>query len=113
MKMKAAQFLKSYAKYAASATPADFLSGDLDKREAEIVLSGRKSDDLNGAVKRRLLSDLNRWFWEHPRDADDSRLVFEATEKDAKYWEKNDGSAKLVLKIGIELASSKPEGCCC
>src|ERR1700674_909891 len=102
-----------HKRYSLKASPANFLSGDVDKREASIVLQGKKSDDLNGAVKRRLLSDLNGYFWKHPRDVDDTRLVFEASEKEAKYEEKKDGSAKLFLKIEIGLAHSKPEEFCC
>lgn len=105
--------LADYKKrYGLKASPANFLSGDLDKRAVLITLHGKKSDDLNGTVKRRLLSELNQHFWEHPRDADDTRLVFEATEKDAKCDEKKDGSAVLRLKIEIGLASYKPGDCC-
>jgi hypothetical protein len=111
---KGAGPLEEYARrYGMKAQPPDFLSGDIGKREATIVLSGKKSDDLNGAVRRRLLSDINRYFWEHPRDADDTRLIFEATEKGSKYEEGSGGSAKLVLKIEIGLASSKPQESCC
>lgn len=106
--------LSDYRKrYSLKASPADFLSGDLDKRSVELVLHGKKSDDLNGAVKRRLLSDLNRHFWLNPRDADDTRLVFEATERSADYTEGRDGSSKLVLKIEIGLAHFRPEEYCC
>jgi len=105
--------LADYRKrYSLKASPADFLTGDLDKREAVLTLTGKKSDDLNGAVKRRLLSDLNRYFWEHPKDADDTRLVFEASGKEAKYEEKKDGRTVLKLKIEIGLASYKPEESC-
>ena len=109
---KADSPLAGYARYGLEASPVDFLSGDLDKRAATLTLHGRKSDGLNGPVKRRLLSDINRWLWEHPRDADDTRLVFEATEKGAKYLEGKGGSAKLVLEIEIGLATRRPEGCC-
>lgn len=106
--------LADYEKrYSLKSAPADFLTGDLDKREAVLTLHGKKSDDLNGTVKLKLLHDLNGYFWEHPRDADDTRLVFEATEKEAKYEEKKDGVAVLKLKIEIGLASHKPEDCCC
>lgn len=94
-------------------SPADFLSGDLDKREAVLVLQGKRADGLNGAVRRRLLAEINRHFWLHPRDADDTRLVFEATERSAEYEEKKNGNARLVLKIEIGLASRKPGDCCC
>lgn len=111
-----ADFLRDYARFSIRISPADLLSGDIDKREGAITLSGKKSDDLNGAIKRRLLSDINRHFWENPKDADDSRLVFEASEigGETKYEEKKDGSAKLVLKISIGLAQYKPGswGCC-
>jgi hypothetical protein len=110
---KADNPLAGYARYRLEASPVDFLSGDLDKRAATLTLSGKKSDDLDGSVKRRLLSDINRWLWEHPKDADDTRLVFEATEKDANYGEKEDGSARLVLRIEIGLASRRPESCGC
>jgi len=106
------ELLKAYRKYSPKITPDDLLSGDIGKREGTVTLFGKKSDDLDGAVKRRLLSDLNRYFWEHPKDVDDTRLVFEAIEKDAKYSEGKDGSARLVLKIAIELATHAPEGCC-
>lgn len=103
-----------YARFSILLSPSDLLSGDIDKREGEIVLLGTKKDDLNGAVKRRLLSDINRHFWENPRDADDSRLVFEASEmeKGTKYEEQKDGGAKLVLRISVGLASYKPGSCC-
>ena len=105
--------LAEYRKrYLLKATPENFLTGDLDKREAVLTLVGKKSDDLNGAVKRRLLSDLNGHFWAHPRDVDDTRLVFEATEADGKYEKKKDGSAVLKLKIEIGLAQKKRAGCC-
>ena len=104
--------LAAYSKFTPKVAPANLLSGDADAREGTITLTGKKGDDLNGAVKRRLLSDLNRFFWEHPRDADDTRLVFEAVEKDTKYIENKDGSAKLVLKIEVGLASYKPGSCC-
>ena len=106
--------LADYEKrYSLRATPANFLSGDLDKRAAVLTLRGKKSDDLAGAVKRRLLSEINRHFWLHPRDADDTQLVFEASEKSSKYEEKKGGTARLVLKIEIGLAQHKPEDCCC
>lgn len=102
--------LAEYKKrYFLKASPGNFLTGDLDKRMVVLTLTAKKSDDLNGVVKRRLLSDLNWYFWEHPKDADDTRLVFEATEKDAEYEEKKGGSAVLKLKIEIGLASYKPE----
>lgn len=104
--------LAEYSKrYSLRASPSDFLTGDLDKRAVLLTLTGKKSDDLNGAVKRRLLSELNQYLWEHPRDADDTRLVFEAREKSADYVEKKDGSAVLKLKIEIGLASYKPGDC--
>ena len=106
--------LSEYKKrYKLKAAPATFLSGDLDKRAVLLTLTGKKSDDLNGIVKMKLLHDLNGYFWEHPRDVDDTRLVFEAGEKDAAYEEKKNGSARLVLKIEIGLASYKPEEFCC
>ena len=106
--------LAKYEKrYKLKASPADFLSGDLDKREAVLTLVGKKSDDLNATVKMKLLLDLNGYFWEHPKDVDDTRLVFEATEKNAAYTEKKDGSAQLALKIEVGLAQKKPEDCCC
>ncbi|MEM2137592.1 MAG: hypothetical protein QW568_00710 [Candidatus Anstonellaceae archaeon] len=107
--------LAPYSKFGILIKPADLLSGDIDKREGSITLVGKRSDDLNGAVKRRLLSDINRHFWENPRDADDSRLVFEAieAEKGTKYYEKKDGSARLVLKISVGLAQYKPGSCGC
>ncbi len=107
-------FLENYSRFSIRILPADLLSGDIDKREGEIILQGRRSDDMNGAVKRRLLSEINAYFWEHPRDADDSRLIFEASEipEGTVYDEKKDGSAKLILKISIGLASYKPKGCC-
>lgn len=104
--------LPGYRCFSIRAAPADFLSGDADKREAEIVLVGKKDDDLNGAVKRRLLADMNRYFWEHPRDADDTRLVFEAIEKGARYDENGSGTARLALIISIGLAASRPDFCC-
>ena len=100
-------------RYKLKASPVDFITGDLDKREAVLTLAGKKSDDLDGSVKMKLLLDLNGYFWEHPRDVDDTQLIFEATEKSAKYGEGKDGSAKLVLKIEIGLAQKKPEDCCC
>ena len=61
--------LSEYKKrYKLKAAPATFLSGDLDKRAVLLTLTGKKSDDLNGAVKRRLLSELNQYLWEHPKD---------------------------------------------
>ncbi len=112
---KEAPFLKNYSRFSIRAKPADFLSGDADKREADIILVGKKGDDLNGAVKRRLLSDINRYFWENPKDVDDTRLIFEASEIEGgtKYAEKKDGSAKLVLRLRVELAMNRPEGCAC
>ena len=107
------KFLSAYVRYSMACSPKDFLSGDSDKRDVTITFSGKKSDDLNGAVKRRFLSGLNRFFWEHPKDVDDTRLVFEAVEKSAKYEEDKDGSAKLVLKVKIELAAHAPDACCC
>ena len=104
--------LAAYSKFSPTLSPASLLSGDIGTRKGKITLFGKKSDDLNGMVKRRLLTDINRFFWEHPRDADDTRLVFEAVEKGADYSEKKDGSAKLVLKIEIGLASYKPGSCC-
>jgi hypothetical protein len=108
-------FLAGYKRFSIRITPADLLSGDIDKREGKIELHGKRKDDLNGAVKRRLLSDINRHFWENPKDADDSRLVFEAneTEKGTKYEEKKDGGAKLVLRISVGLAQYKPGNCGC
>jgi len=100
-------------RYGLKANPANFLSGDLDKREAVLTLHGKRADDLSGAVKRRLLAEINRYFWLHPRDTDDTRLVYEATEKEAKCEEKQDGSAVLRLKIEIGLASYKPGDCGC
>ena len=105
--------LAAYLEFSPKVSPANLFLGDIGAREGTITLVGKKSDDLNGAVKRRLLSDINRWFWEHPRDADDTRLVFEATELGAKYAEKKDGTAKLVLKLSIGLASYKPGSCGC
>ena len=106
--------LEKYEKrYKLSAKPADFLSGDLDKRETVLTLQGKKSDDLNGSVKMKLLLDLNGYFWEHPRDVDDTRLIFEATEMSSKYTEAKNGTAVLRLKIEIGLAQKKPEDCCC
>lgn len=99
--------------YSLKATPADFLTGDVDKRTATLTLVGKKSDDLNGAVKRRLLLDINSYFWEHPRDVDDTRLIFEATERSSKCEEKKNGIARLVLKIEIGLATYKPGDCGC
>ncbi|MFA6490195.1 MAG: hypothetical protein WCT52_06000 [Candidatus Micrarchaeia archaeon] len=107
------EFLKDYSRFSPKASPADFLSGDSDKRDVEITFIGKKSDDLGGAVKRRFLSDLNRFFWEHPKDVDDTRLVFEAIETGAEYAEKKDGGAKLVLKISIGLAQHAPDTCGC
>ena len=105
--------LADYKKrYALKASPADFLSGDLDKRAVLITLHGKKSDDLNGAVKRRLMTELNQYLWEHPKDVDDTRLVFEATERSASCTEGRDGSSKLILKLEIGLASYKPGDCC-
>jgi hypothetical protein len=106
------KLLASYSKYSISVTPEGFLSGDIGKREGKIELHGKKSDDLNGAVRRRFVAELNRYFWLHPKDVDDTRLVFEASEIDSKYEEAK-GKAKLVLKLKIELAENKPEGCCC
>lgn len=105
--------LPDYSRYSAKASPADFLSGDTDKRGVKIVFIGKKSDDLGGVVKRRFLSDLNRWFWEHPKDVDDTRLVFEANELGAEYSEKKDGNAFLVLKISVGLAQHAPGACGC
>ncbi len=105
--------LAAYSKYSVKASPAEFLSGDSDKRDVKITFVGKKSDDLNGAVRRRFLSDLNRFFWEHPKDVDDTRLVFEAVETGAEYSEKKDGGALLVLKIKIGLAAHAPDACCC
>lgn len=106
--------LAKYEKrYKLKSVPEDFLTGDLDKREATLTLVGKKSDDLNDTVKMKLFLDLNGYFWEHPRDVDDTRLVFEASEKSAKYTEGKAGAAKLVLKIEIGLAQQKPEDCCC
>ncbi len=109
----AKKLLDAYAKYAMWVLPANLLTGDITNREGEITLVGKKEDDLNGAVKRRLLSDINRFFWENPRDADDTRLVYEAEERGAVYSEKKDGTAKLVLKIKVGLATAKPEEFCC
>ena len=102
-----------YSKFGVRLSPANLLSGDADSREGKITLAGKKSDDLNGAVKRRLLSDINRFFWDNPRDADDTRLIFEASEIDSKYSERKDGTARLVLKIKVELAANKPVEFCC
>ena len=107
------EFLGDYSRFSPKASPAEFLSGDSDKREVEITFAGKKSDDLNGVVRRRFLSDLNRFFWEHPRDVDDTRLVFEAIEEKADYSEGEGGKAALVLKIRIELATHAPDACCC
>ena len=104
---------KYETRYKLSAKPDDFLTGDLDKREVLITLVGKKSDDLNGTVKMKLLLDLNGYFWENPRDVDDTQLVFEATERSSKYTEGKNGIAKLVLKIEVGLAQKKPDGCCC
>jgi len=104
---------KYIKRYKLKASPEDFITGDLDKREAVLTLVGKKSDDLNGTVKMKLLLDLNGYFWDNPRDVDDTRLVFEAIEKSVKYTEGKDGAAKLVLKIEIGLAQQKPEDCCC
>ncbi len=109
----AGRFLSGYSRYFLECKPADFLSGDADKRDVEITLSGKREDDLNGVVKRRFLSDLNRWFWEHPKDVDDTRLVFEAEEKGAEYAEGTDGNAKLVLRISVGLAQHAPDSCGC
>lgn len=109
----AEKFLSAYSRYSVSASPADFLSGDSDKRDVKITLIGKKSDDLGGVVKRRFLSDLNRWFWEHPKDVDDTRLVFEANENGAKYSEKKNGDAELVLEISVGLAQHAPDTCGC
>jgi len=110
---EAEKFLSSYVRYSTACSPKDFLSGDSDKRDVKITFVGKKSDDLNGAIRRRFLSDLNQWFWEHPKDVDDTRLVFEAAETGAEYSEKKDGAAKLVLTIKIELATHAPDECCC
>src|SRR3989338_8330504 len=107
------QFAEYRKRYKLQASPKNFLSGDLDKRAVRLTLTGKKSDDLNGAVKRRLLSELNQYLWEHPKDVDDTRLVFEAAEKEAKYLEKKDGTVRLVLKLEIGLASYKPGNCGC
>jgi len=106
--------LADYKKrYGLKASPANFLSGDLDKREAVLTLTGKRADDLNGAVKRRLLAEINRYFWLHPRDTDDTRLVYEAIERSAKYEERKNGNVELVLKLEIGLASHKPGDCGC
>ena len=105
--------LAAYSQFRASARPANLLTGDITVREGEIMLIGKKGDDLNGTVKLELLSDINRFFFENPLDADDTRLFFEASETGAEYSEKKDGSAKLVLKIKVDLAETKPGDCCC
>ena len=111
--MGAEEVLARYSKFSPKVSPAGLLSGDIDKREGEIALSGKRGDDLNGAVRRRLLAEINAYFSEHPRDTDDTWLVFEAVEKDARYSEDVKGSARLVLKISVDLAQYKPGGCCC
>jgi len=108
----ATKLLEAYSKYSIRVLPANLLTGDITNRKGEITLVGRKSDDLDGKVKRKLVSDINRFFWENPLDVDDTRLVFEAEGKGAEYSEKKDGTAKLVLKIKVGLAEKKPKGCC-
>ena len=105
--------LAGYSRFAPKVAPASLFSGDIGTRGGTITLAGKKSDDLNGSVRRRLLPDINRWLWEHPRDADDTRLVFEAVEKGAEYEEKKGGSARLVLRVEIGLASHRPGSCGC
>ena len=105
--------LIEFAHLVSSVKPSDLFSGDIDKRVGEIVLAGKREDDLNGAVRRRMISSINRWFWENPRDADDTRLVYKAEEIGSEYKEKKDGGARLVLKIRVELAMQPPEVCCC
>jgi hypothetical protein len=107
-----ADALPQYSRFKPKASPASFLSGDADKREVKISFEGKKEDDLGGSVKRRFVSDLNRWFWEHPKDVDDTRLVFEASEAGSKYSEKG-GKCRLVLKLSVELATNHPKTCCC
>lgn len=113
MTMDAKKLLAPYAKFSVAIKPSTLLSGDIDRREGEIVLVGKKSDGLSGAVKRRLLSDINRHFHENPKDVDDTRLIFEANETASEYEEKGDGTARLVLRIKVGLASNKPGGCRC
>lgn len=103
----------AYSQFRISVKPPNLLTGDITVREGEITLIGKKTDGLGGTVKRELLSDINRFFFENPIDADDTRLFFEASETGAEYSEKKDGSAKLILKIKVELAETKPEDCCC
>ncbi|MCX8197803.1 MAG: hypothetical protein N3F07_01225 [Candidatus Micrarchaeota archaeon] len=105
--------LLGYSKFSPKVRPEGLLGGNIDRREGEIVLSGRREDDLGGAVRRRLISDINRHFFEHPKDADDTRLVFEAVEKEAVYEEDGKGNATLTIRISVELASHKPGCCCC
>ncbi len=109
------KFLKNYSRFSIRISPADFLVGDIDKREGEVMLEGTRADDLNGAVRRRLVAELNRHYWMHPKDVDDTRLIFEASEipEGTAYEEKKDGGAKLILRLKIELAMNKPEGCGC
>ncbi len=111
--MSAEEVLKKYGRFSISLRPANHLSGDIDKRDGEINLIGKKGDGLNGSISRRLLSVLNFYFRENPLDVDDTRLVFEANEAGSDYSEKKDGTAKLVLKISIGLAQSKPGSCGC
>lgn len=105
--------LGAYAQFAIRLLPANLLTGDITNREGEITLIGKKSDDLNGGIRKRLLADINRFFWENPSDADDTRLIFKAEEASSKYSEKKDGTAKLVLKIRVDLAANRPEEFCC
>lgn len=97
-----AEFLSRYAKYKIKASASGFLSGDM--REFTFAFCGRKEDDLAGSVKSRFLSELNALLRKHPKYVDDTKLVFEASQKSAKYEEGKDGSAKLVLEVEIALA---------
>ena len=110
--MDASEVLRRYSQFSPKVSPAALLTGDIDKREGSITLSGKTEDDLNGRVRRRLFADINAYFYENPLDVDDTRLVFEANEAGAEYTEKN-GRAKLVIRIFVELAQYRPEGCCC
>ncbi|MEM4633552.1 MAG: hypothetical protein QW275_00155 [Candidatus Anstonellaceae archaeon] len=111
--MGAEEVLLKYARFSPKVIPEELLSGDIDKREGEILLEGKRQDDLNGAVRRRLIADINNYFFENPKDVDDTRLVFELVEKGSQYHEDKKGDAYLVIKVSVELAHYRPEGCCC
>lgn len=61
----------AYSKFSPKVEPADLLTGSIHAREGTITLTGKKGDDLSGAVMRRLLFPGLPGAYQAPGDVED------------------------------------------